>query len=213
MSYLFHAIGHEYSYFDKKNYSKDDWIAKISKSTTVYVGNLSFFTTEEIISEVFGLCGPIKAIYLGLNHQTMQPCGFCFVQYYSHADALTAVTFLNRSYCDGREIRVDWDSGEDISGSRRYGRGNSGFQWRDELRNQIDPDRQLDVVDTNNHSKSYKFSHGSNSSFHRRHPGGRGRNSRGTFNISHYNRQIKHKHQVFDQLKNTNGSHDNYPDY
>lgn len=212
MSHLFHAIGHEYSYFDKKNYSRDDWIAKISKSTTVYVGNLSFFTTEEIIDETFSLCGPIKAIYMGLNHQTMQPCGFCFVQFYRHSDALTAVTFLNRSYCDGREIRVDWDSGEDISGSRRYGRGNTGFQWRDELRNQVDVDRQLDGVDTTTCSRNYKFSHGNNLGYQRRNQGGRGRNYRGIFNGSHHIRHNKHRYQTF-ELKNGNGSHNNYLNY
>lgn len=213
MSHLFHAIGHEYSYFDKKNYSKDDWIDKISKSTTVYVGNLSFFTTEDIISEIFSSCGPIKAIYMGLNHQTMQPCGFCFVQFYRHADALAAVTFLNCSCCDGREIRVDWDSGEDISGSRRYGRGSAGFQWRDELRSQVDPDRQLDGTNTTVQS-GYTFSHGSNMAYQKRHQRGRGRGNRGVFNSSYRNRYNNQQNsQLLEMLNNVNGTNNNYPDY
>lgn len=211
MSHLFHTIGHEYSYFDKKNYSRDEWIDKISKSTTVYIGNLSFFTTEDIISEIFSSCGPIRAIYMGLNHQTMQPCGFCFVQYYRHADALAAVTFLNRSCCDGREIRVDWDSGEDISGSRRYGRGSAGFQWRDELRNQVDPDRQLDGADTTVQS-GHTFSHGNNLVYQKRYQRGRGRGNRGLFSSSYNNRYNNQQSgQLLELLNNVNGSNNNCP--
>ncbi|KAF7457809.1 RNA recognition motif-containing protein [Cryptosporidium felis] len=216
MSYLIHSIGPEYSYFDRKSCTKDEWLNKISRSSTVYVGNLSFFTTEEVVNETFSQCGPVKAIYLGLNNQTMQPCGFCFVQYFRHVDALAAVTFLNRSFCDGREIRVDWDSGEDISGSRRYGRGNTGFQWRDELRNKTDPDRQLESTNSYlNQQKNYKFSHGNNYGYQKRQYSGRGRHRRGTYSGQYYNRSHnKHKYQQFESYKFANSTYkNNYPDY
>ncbi|OII76266.1 RNA recognition family protein [Cryptosporidium andersoni] len=161
MSHLYHSLGKEHSYFDKKNYSKEAWLEKISNSTTVYVGNLSFFTPEHIIYELFNSCGPVKQVIMGLNSQTLQFCGFCFVQYYDHKDALAAVSFLNQSYCDGREIRVDWDSGDNILENRRYGRGTAGFQWRDELRTQIDPDRIIPGTIMNG-GRGLNFSHGTN---------------------------------------------------
>ena len=51
----------------------------------------------------------------------MQPCGFCFVEYATRAEAALAVDTLNRSICDGMVIRVDWDYG--FEPSRQFGRG------------------------------------------------------------------------------------------
>ncbi|XP_033112568.1 nuclear cap-binding protein subunit 2-like [Anneissia japonica] len=53
----------------------------LSKSTTLYVGNLSFYTTEEQIHELFSKCGDIKRIVMGLDKIHKTPCGFCFVEY------------------------------------------------------------------------------------------------------------------------------------
>ena len=48
---------------------------------------------------------------MGLNKIKMQPCGFCFVEYATRAEARLAVDALNRTTIDGRIIRVDWDYG------------------------------------------------------------------------------------------------------
>lgn len=50
-------------------------------TTTLYVGNLSFYTTEEQIYELFSKCGDIKRIVMGLDKYKKTPCGFCFVEY------------------------------------------------------------------------------------------------------------------------------------
>ena len=50
-------------------------------STTLYVGNLSYYTTEEQIHELFSKCGDIKRIIMGLDKVRKTPCGFCFVEY------------------------------------------------------------------------------------------------------------------------------------
>lgn len=50
-------------------------------STTLYVGNLSFYTTEEQIYELFSKCGDVKRIIMGLDKFKKTPCGFCFVEY------------------------------------------------------------------------------------------------------------------------------------
>ncbi|OBZ75044.1 Nuclear cap-binding protein subunit 2 [Grifola frondosa] len=96
----------------------------LAKSTTLYVGNLSFYTTEEQIYEIFSKCtspedgGGIKRVIMGLDRNTRTPCGFCFVEYYSHAEALAR-------YREGRQ----------------FGRGKSGGQVRDEHRQDYDPGR------------------------------------------------------------------------
>ena len=49
----------------------------------MYVGNLSFFTTEEQLYELFGRAGDIKRIVMGLDKFKKTPCGFCFVEYFT----------------------------------------------------------------------------------------------------------------------------------
>ncbi|KAK9892047.1 hypothetical protein WA026_018247 [Henosepilachna vigintioctopunctata] len=56
-------------------------------STTLYVGNLSFYTTENQIYDLFARCGDIKRIIMGLDKFKRTPCGFCFVEYYTREDA------------------------------------------------------------------------------------------------------------------------------
>lgn len=53
----------------------------LKQSTTLYIGNLAFFTTEEQIHELFSKCGDIKRIIMGLDKYKKTPCGFCFVEY------------------------------------------------------------------------------------------------------------------------------------
>ena len=52
----------------------------LAQSSTLYVGNLSFYTTEEQIYELFSKCGDIKRIIMGLDRNKKTPCGFCFVE-------------------------------------------------------------------------------------------------------------------------------------
>uniref|UniRef100_A0AAV2KQ81 Nuclear cap-binding protein subunit 2 n=1 Tax=Knipowitschia caucasica TaxID=637954 RepID=A0AAV2KQ81_KNICA len=67
----------------------------LKQSNTLYVGNLSFYTTEEQVSlqgalspvtsvrvhELFGKCGDVKRIIIGLDKIKKTACGFCFVEY------------------------------------------------------------------------------------------------------------------------------------
>ena len=58
----------------------------LSRSATLYVGNLSFYTTEEQMYELFSRVtnvaggGGIKRIIMGLDRNTKTPCGFAFVE-------------------------------------------------------------------------------------------------------------------------------------
>jgi len=124
-------------------YSSEKWrdlISKLKCATTVYVGNLSFYTTEEQIYELFSRCGPVKRVIMGLNSKQRTPCGFCFVEYYRHTDAEDAQKYLSGSKLDERLIRADVDAG--FEEGRQYGRSKlTGGQVRDEHRTQYDPGR------------------------------------------------------------------------
>lgn len=113
---------------------------RLRLSSTVYVGNLSFYTTEEQVYELFSRAGCVKEVVMGLDKYKMTPCGFCFVVYYSHQDAQTCITFLNGVKLDSRPIRVDIDWGGRFE-TRRFGRGRSGGQVRDEHRDTFDAER------------------------------------------------------------------------
>ncbi|MCJ1433686.1 nuclear cap binding complex subunit [Xylographa pallens] len=129
----------------------------LKDATTLYVGNLSFYTTEEQIHELFSKCGEIKRLVMGLDRFNKTPCGFCFVEYYNHQDALDCMKYIGGTKLDERIIRTDLDPG--FQEGRQYGyvlaklqatvevvnrqfrRGKSGGQVRDEYRDEFDPGR------------------------------------------------------------------------
>ena len=131
-------------------------VDKLANATTLYVGNLSvalppafwscvdrarrsFYTTEEQIHELFAKVGEIKRLVMGLDRFQKTPCGFCFVEYYTHQDALDCMKYIGGTKLDERLIRTDLDEG--FAEGRQYGRGKSGGQVRDEYREEYDPGR------------------------------------------------------------------------
>jgi nuclear cap-binding protein subunit 2 len=111
----------------------------LRESCTLYVGNLSFFTSEEQIYELFGKCGDIKRVIMGLDRVNKTACGFCFVEFHNRIDARGVMRYVNGTRLDDRIIRTDWDTG--FQEGRQYGRGKSGGQVRDEYRTDYDQGR------------------------------------------------------------------------
>ncbi len=118
------------SYVDSIEKRNSDW---------VYVGNLSFDTTESQIDEIFSRVGKITNRVMGLNKYTLEPCGFCFIKYHAHYEALDAVALLHNMEVDERVITVKLDAG--YRTNRRYGRGETGGQVRDDRRTEYDAQR------------------------------------------------------------------------
>ncbi|KAJ3037517.1 nuclear cap binding complex subunit [Rhizophlyctis rosea] len=134
------ALGAPSTYRDQKYGGDSTSLSKaLAASTTLYVGNLSFFTTEEQIYELFSKTGEIKRIIMGLDRNKHTPCGFCFVEYYHRQSALDCMSFINGTKLDERIIRTDIDPG--FTAGRQYGRGKSGGQVRDEHREDYDAGR------------------------------------------------------------------------
>eukprot|EP00271_Cylindrocystis_brebissonii_P013095 TRINITY_DN32688_c0_g1_i1.p1 TRINITY_DN32688_c0_g1~~TRINITY_DN32688_c0_g1_i1.p1 ORF type:complete len:300 (+),score=76.82 TRINITY_DN32688_c0_g1_i1:359-1258(+) len=140
MARLFKANEQVSAYRDRRfKGSQEEYLTALLTTTTVYVGNLSFYTTEEQIYEVFSRTGEVKKILMGLDKNTMTPCGFCFVQYYTRDDTEDSVKYISGTVLDDRPIRVDFDWG--FEEGRQWGRGRSGGQVRDEYRTDYDPGR------------------------------------------------------------------------
>uniref|UniRef100_A0A0K0ELF0 Nuclear cap-binding protein subunit 2 n=1 Tax=Strongyloides stercoralis TaxID=6248 RepID=A0A0K0ELF0_STRER len=112
---------------------------KLANSTTLYVGNLSYFTRESQVYELFSRAGDVKRVIMGIDRFKRTPCGFCFVEYYNREDAENAMRYINGTRLDERVIRTDWDAGY-VEG-REFGRGKHGGQVRDEYRQDYDQGR------------------------------------------------------------------------
>lgn len=121
----------------------DVYYDQLAQTATLYVGNLSFYTTEEQIYELFAQCSSpgfgIKRVIMGLDRNTKTPCGFCFVEYYKHSEAVACMRYISGTKLDERFIRCDLDPG--YRDGRQYGRGRSGGQVRDEYRQEYDAGR------------------------------------------------------------------------
>lgn len=140
MAHLYRDLSVKSLYTDRKcEGGTSEWQRRIEKSTTLYIGNLSFYTTEEQLYEFFGMCGEVKRIIMGLDRHHKTPCGFCFVEYHHRADTESAVRYLGGCKLDDRIVRVDWDGG--FVEGRQYGRGRSGGQVREEYRTDFDAQR------------------------------------------------------------------------
>lgn len=109
-----------------------------NKTNGILLGS-SFYTTEEQVYELFSKCGEIKRLVMGLDRLQKTPCGFCFVEYYTHQDALDCMKYIGGTKLDERIIRTDLDPG--FEEGRQYGRGKSGGQVRDEYREDYDEGR------------------------------------------------------------------------
>jgi len=91
----------------------------------VYVGNLSYNTTSDELSEAFGAFGSIVELKLIEDRETGRSKGFAFITFESADDAAKAVESLNGSTLDGRQIKVNV-AREDRGGSRGGGGGGRG---------------------------------------------------------------------------------------
>jgi len=140
MAHLYRDLGTKSLYTDRKcEGGTQAWQRAIEESTTLYIGNLSFYTTEEQLYALFSLVGEVKRIVMGLDRNAKTPCGFCFVEYHRRSDTEDAVRYINGCKLDDRVVRVDWDGG--FVEGRQYGRGRSGGQVREEYRTDFDAGR------------------------------------------------------------------------
>jgi RNA recognition motif-containing protein len=73
----------------------------------LYVGNLSYDTTEDTLRTLFAEYGEIEAVRVITDRYTGRSKGFGFVEIATEEAAQKAIEALNGKSVDGREIRVD----------------------------------------------------------------------------------------------------------
>ena len=99
--------------------------------TKLYVGNLSFNTTENELQELFAQAGTVQEVSLMQDKFTGKSRGFAFVTMGSDEDAQNAISKLNGQTVEGRPLTVNEARPREQrppggGGGRGYGGGGGG---------------------------------------------------------------------------------------
>ena len=76
-------------------------------STKLYVGNLSFNTSENDLQDLFATVGPVQEALIMQDRMTMKSRGFGFVTMTETADAQKAISQFNGREMEGRALTVN----------------------------------------------------------------------------------------------------------
>jgi RNA recognition motif-containing protein len=95
---------------------------ELNMGTRIYVGNLAFDTSADTVREIFAEHGEVTDVHMVMDRDTGRPRGFAFVTMTSPADAAKAISAVNGTDVDGRNLRVN--EAED----RPRGGGGGGFR-------------------------------------------------------------------------------------
>ncbi|QRV96624.1 RNA recognition motif protein [Ceratobasidium sp. AG-Ba] len=91
-------------------------------SAKIYVGNLSWNTTEDSLNQSFSQYGQITDSIVMRDRETGRSRGFGFVTYTSQAEADAAIQNMNEQELDGRRLKVN------LANQRTGGGGGGGYQ-------------------------------------------------------------------------------------
>src|ERR1700752_1432439 len=100
----------------------------------LFVGGLSFSTSNERLREVFAALGPVESAAVVTDRDTGRSRGFGFVEMATPEDAEQAISKLNGTSVDGRTIQVErakspGGGGGDRRGGGGGGGGRGGSRW------------------------------------------------------------------------------------
>ena len=89
----------------------------------LYVGNLSFNSTEGDITDAFAAHGTVTSVNVIMDRETGRPRGFAFVEMSSDAEAQAAMA-LDGQDLDGRNLKVNVAKPREDRGG-----GGGGGRW------------------------------------------------------------------------------------
>ncbi len=75
--------------------------------TNIFVGNLSFKTTQDELQAAFANYGSVERVNIVTDRATGQPRGFAFVEMTDSSAAEKAISQLNGSDLNGRALNVN----------------------------------------------------------------------------------------------------------
>jgi len=94
-------------------------------ATKLYVGNLSYNTTNDSLRDAFMQAGTVVSATVITDRMSGRSRGFGFVEM-EDADAAKAVEMMNGKDLDGRKLRVNEARPLTERPPRRFGGGNGG---------------------------------------------------------------------------------------
>lgn len=100
-------------------------------SMKLYVGNLSFSTTEDDLQQLFSQVGSVESASMVTDRDTGRSRGFAFVEMASKSEGEAAIAKFNGSELDGRSLTVNEakpreNRGGGFGGGRNSGGGRGG---------------------------------------------------------------------------------------
>lgn len=100
---------------------------KIEKMTTkLYVGSLSYDTTEDSLKDLFSQAGTVTSASIIIDKFSGRSKGFGFVEMSTEEEAKKAIETLNEKELDGRKIVVDEAKPMEKKPFRNENRGGGG---------------------------------------------------------------------------------------
>ena len=94
-----------------------------SMAKKIFVGNLSFQTTETDLNNMFGAIGQVESVQIITDRDTGRSKGFGFVQMADDAAAEKAIAQLNGQEIGGRKVTVNEAKPMEKRDSRERGGG------------------------------------------------------------------------------------------
>jgi len=92
----------------------------------IYIGNMSFDTTEDQLREAFEGYGAVSSVNIIADRDTGRPRGFAFVEMGSQEEATAAIAGMNGQDLNGRTLNVNEARQREDRGGRGGGRGGGG---------------------------------------------------------------------------------------
>jgi cold-inducible RNA-binding protein len=93
----------------------------------IYVGNLSFSTTEDELRQAFAAYGKVESAAIVSDRMSGQSRGFGFVEMGSEADARAAISGLDGKDLGGRQLKVSEAKEREGGGRDRPSRGGDRY--------------------------------------------------------------------------------------
>ncbi|WP_404425353.1 RNA recognition motif domain-containing protein [Nibricoccus sp. IMCC34717] len=89
-------------------------------NSKLYVGNLSFQTSEADLRDAFSPFGNITDVYVAMDRMTGRPRGFAFVTYSTADESKVAAEKMNGAQLGGRELTVNEAKPKEEGGGRSF---------------------------------------------------------------------------------------------
>lgn len=101
-------------------------------NSKLYVGNLSFNTSEADLRDAFGAFGSLSDVFVAMDRDTGRPRGFAFVTFNTAEESQLAAEKMNGAELGGRPLTVNEAKPREAmaGGARNFGPDRKSFAGR-----------------------------------------------------------------------------------